>query len=108
MATDFGGPIARLKDSAQHPDGSGLPRAIWPEEAEDRSFFDGKRNVINRRECAETLCQPFALNHRFRHRKRNLENTKPGKQTKDPFVFSCFPDSPSWIPGLPFHFTFGK
>ena len=68
MATDFGGSIARLKDSAQHPDGSGLARAIWPEEAEDRSFFDGKRNVINRRECAEALRQPLAFDHWLRHK----------------------------------------
>ena len=68
MAADLGGPIGRLEDSAQHPDGSGLARAIWPEKAEDRSFFDGKRNVINRRECAEALRQPLAFDHWLRHK----------------------------------------
>ena len=57
--------LTRLEDSAQHPDHSRFAGAIRSKETEDGPFSDGKRNVIDGHECAETLCQAFALNHRI-------------------------------------------
>ena len=41
---------------------------IWAEKTEDRSLPDGKGNMIDSRESAEALRQPFHFDHRLRHR----------------------------------------
>src|SRR5207237_8273801 len=94
-------PLPRLEASAQHPDHSRFAGTIWPEKAEDRPFSDGKRNVIDSRERAETLRQTFALDHRLRHRKKRIRKTgTPETNTKNNFLFSCFPDYSLLLPDI--------
>ncbi len=65
MAADARGSVARLKNSAQHPDDSRFAGTVRPEKSEDRAFSDGKRNVIDRGQRAEAFRQPFTFNHRI-------------------------------------------
>ena len=65
MPADARGSVARLKNSAKHPDHGRFAGAIRPEKSEDRTFRDGKGNVIDRGECAKAFRQPFAFNHRI-------------------------------------------
>src|SRR5262249_4897464 len=76
VAADPSGAFRRFQNSAQHPDHCRFPRPIWAEKTEDRSFSDGKRNVVNRGESAEPLRQPFHFDHWLAHRFTNHESTR--------------------------------
>ena len=53
------------RQAAQPADDRGLARPVRPEETEDRTLADGKRNMIHRREMPEALGERFALDHGF-------------------------------------------
>src|SRR4030095_14997770 len=98
MAADSRRAVGRLQNSAQHPDHGCFPRTVWAEKTEDRSFSDRKRNMVNRRESAEALRQPFHFDHWISHSKTEL-----GMQEIDSskVFFSWFPGFlGSWVPGF--------
>ena len=64
MASTYAEPVRR--QAAQHANDRGLARFVRPEETEDRTLADGKRNMIHCREMAEALRQHFTFDHGFR------------------------------------------
>src|SRR5262249_5699832 len=87
MAANSRCAVARLQNSAQHPDHCCLAGTVGPEEAKDRSFSNVKRNVINRRECAKAFGQSFALDHRLRHKEKWIqENREVDRLVPKPMV----------------------
>src|ERR1700758_4091046 len=70
MTTDACRALAWFQNSAQHPDHRCFSRTVRTEKAEDRSFSNSKRNMIDSGEIAESLRQPFHFDHRLSHREQ--------------------------------------
>ena len=54
-AADARGAFGRFENSAKHANDGRFPGAVRPEKAEDGTFADRKRNVIDGGECTETF-----------------------------------------------------
>jgi len=67
VARDRRPPTSRMRQPAQHPDRCRLACTIGAEKSEDRSCYDGERNVPYGLNVAETLAQLVEHDHRFTH-----------------------------------------
>src|SRR5262249_1420981 len=83
VPADPGCAIARLQNSAQHPDHGCFAGTVRTKKPEDRSLPDRKRNMINSRESAESLRQPFHFDHWLSHKEQS-GTLMPAQTPKEP------------------------